>query len=68
MFLKDCDYSCLLVMDREIGEMKYLYFKDIIEYFKFGDILVFNDMWVMLVRFFGLKEEIGVKVEMLMLI
>lgn len=65
--LKDRDHSRLLVMDRETGEMKHLHFKDIIEYFRPGDTLVLNDTRVMPARLFGLKEETGAKVEMLML-
>ncbi len=48
--------------------MKHLHFKDIIEYFRPGDTLVLNDTRVMPARLFGLKEETGAKVEMLMLI
>lgn len=58
----------MLVFSKDIGELIYLYFRDVIYYFEFGDILVFNDICVMFVRLFGLKEEIGVKVEMLMFI
>lgn len=65
--LKDRDHSRLLVMDRETGEMKHLHFKYIIEYFRPGDTLVLNDTRVMPARLFGLKEETGAKVEMLML-
>lgn len=65
--LKDRDQSRLLVMDKETGEMKHLHFKDIIEYFSSGDTLVLNDTRVMPARLFGLKEETGAKVEMLML-
>ncbi|USC69317.1 tRNA preQ1(34) S-adenosylmethionine ribosyltransferase-isomerase QueA [Staphylococcus aureus] len=65
--LKDRDHSRLLVMDRETGEMKHLHFKDIIEYFRPGDTLVLNDTRVMPARLFGLKEETGAKVEILML-
>lgn len=65
--LKDRDQSRLLVMNRQSGDMSHLHFKDIIDYFKPGDTLVLNDTRVMPARLFGLKEETGAKVEMLML-
>ena len=37
------------------------------DYFEPGDTLVLNDTRVMPARLFGLKEETGAKVEMLML-
>src|SRR5699024_793584 len=42
-------------------------FKDVIDYLESGDTLVLNDTRVMPARLFGLKEETGAKVEMLML-
>ena len=43
------------------------HFKNIIDYLEAGDTLVLNDTKVMPARLFGLKEETGAKVEMLML-
>lgn len=65
--LKDRDHSRLLVLGRESGEMEHKHFTDIIDYFEAGDTLVLNDTRVMPARLFGLKEETGAKVEMLML-
>ncbi|EHJ08292.1 tRNA preQ1(34) S-adenosylmethionine ribosyltransferase-isomerase QueA [Staphylococcus simiae] len=65
--LKDRDHSRLLVMDRHSGELTHSHFKDVIDYFNPGDTLVLNDTRVMPARLFGLKEETGAKVEMLML-
>ncbi|MDE4961522.1 S-adenosylmethionine:tRNA ribosyltransferase-isomerase, partial [Francisella tularensis subsp. holarctica] len=45
----------------------HLHFKDVIDYLNPGDTLVLNDTRVMPARLFGLKEETGAKVEMLML-
>src|SRR5699024_11806298 len=42
-------------------------FKDVIDYLEKGDTLVLNDTRVMPARLFGLKEDTGAKVEMLML-
>ena len=47
--------------------MTHLHFKDVIDYLNPGDTLVLNDTRVMPARLFGLKEETGAKVEMLML-
>ncbi|MBI5972673.1 tRNA preQ1(34) S-adenosylmethionine ribosyltransferase-isomerase QueA [Staphylococcus caledonicus] len=65
--LKDRDHSRLLVLGRQSGEIDHKHFTDIIDYFNPGDTLVLNDTRVMPARLFGLKEETGAKVEMLML-
>ena len=65
--LKDRDHSRLLVLGRESGEMEHKHFTDVIDYLEAGDTLVLNDTRVMPARLFGLKEETGAKVEMLML-
>lgn len=65
--LKDRDQSRLLVLGRNSGNIEHKHFKDVINYLETGDTLVLNDTRVMPVRLFGLKEETGAKVEMLML-
>ncbi|MGW9857335.1 S-adenosylmethionine:tRNA ribosyltransferase-isomerase [Staphylococcus hominis] len=65
--LKNRDQSRLLVLGRETGKIEHKHFTDVIDYFKPGDTLVLNDTRVMPARLFGLKEETGAKVEMLML-
>ena len=65
--LKHRDQSRLLVMGRESGKTTHQHFADVIDYFKEGDTLVLNDTRVMPARLFGIKEETGAKVEMLML-
>ncbi|MGA4513510.1 tRNA preQ1(34) S-adenosylmethionine ribosyltransferase-isomerase QueA [Staphylococcus caledonicus] len=65
--LKYRDHSRLLVLGRQSGEIDHKHFTDIIDYFNPGDTLVLNDTRVMPARLFGLKEETGAKVEMLML-
>ncbi|WP_301401034.1 tRNA preQ1(34) S-adenosylmethionine ribosyltransferase-isomerase QueA [Staphylococcus haemolyticus] len=65
--LKDRDQSRLLVLGRNSGNIKHKHFKDVINYLETGDTLVLNDTRVMPARLFGLKEETGAKVEMLML-
>lgn len=65
--LKDRDQSRLLVLGRHSGNIEHKHFKDVIDYLETGDTLVLNDTRVMPARLFGLKEETGAKVEMLML-
>ena len=65
--LKNRDQSRLLVLSKDTGELTHLHFRDVIYYFEPGDTLVLNDTRVMPARLFGLKEETGAKVEMLML-
>lgn len=65
--LKTRDESRLLVLGRKTGNIVHKHFKNIIDYLEAGDTLVLNDTKVMPARLFGLKEETGAKVEMLML-
>ena len=41
--LKNRDQSRLLVLNKETGDMKHQYFKDVINYLNPGDTLVLND-------------------------
>ncbi|MGD6886110.1 tRNA preQ1(34) S-adenosylmethionine ribosyltransferase-isomerase QueA [Staphylococcus shinii] len=65
--LKNRDESRLLILGRQSGNIEHQHFKDVIDYLESGDTLVLNDTRVMPARLFGLKEETGAKVEMLML-
>lgn len=65
--LKNRDESRLLVLGRKTGDIEHKYFKNVTDYLQAGDTLVLNDTRVMPARLFGLKEETGAKVEMLML-
>ena len=65
--LKNRDQSRLLVLGRKTENIAHKHFTDIMDYFEPGDTLVLNDTRVMPARLFGLKEETGAKVEMLML-
>ncbi|PTH36200.1 tRNA preQ1(34) S-adenosylmethionine ribosyltransferase-isomerase QueA [Staphylococcus arlettae] len=61
------DQSRLLVLGKNNGDIEHHHFKDIIDYLNPGDTLVLNDTRVMPARLFGIKEQTGAKVEMLML-
>lgn len=65
--LLDRQSSRLLKCDKRTGQLEDLTFKDVVKQLSPGDCLVLNDTKVMPARLFGLKEETGAKVEMLML-
>lgn len=65
--LKNREESRLMVLDKETGETTHEVFKNITSYLKKGDCLVLNDTKVLPARLFGLKEDTGAKVEMLLL-
>lgn len=65
--LEKRDESKLLILDKITGEIKHEFFKNIINYFNEGDVLVLNDTKVMPARIFGLKQDTNAKVELLLL-
>lgn len=65
--LKNREESRLMVLDKKTGETKHEVFKNITRYFKKGDCLVLNNTKVLPARLFGIKEDTGAKVEMLLL-
>src|SRR5690625_5059357 len=60
-------HSRLLAMNKQTGELADKHFYNITDYFKTGDVLVLNDTKVLPARLFGIKEETGAKIEMLLL-
>ncbi len=65
--LEDRSASRLLVLDKRTGEICHRVFRDIISYLRPGDCLVINDTKVIPARLFGVKEETGAKIEVLLL-
>ena len=65
--LKDRSSSRLLVLDRDTGEVQHRVFRDIVEYLRPGDCLVINDTKVIPARLFGIKNDTGAKIEILLL-
>lgn len=61
------DESRLMVLNREKGTIEHRLFKDIIEYFDEGDVLVMNDTKVFPARLYGNKEKTGAKIEVFLL-
>ncbi|KKB72602.1 MULTISPECIES: tRNA preQ1(34) S-adenosylmethionine ribosyltransferase-isomerase QueA [Bacillus] len=65
--LKERDASRLMVLDKKTGDITHSTFKHIIDFLNPGDLLVLNDTRVLPARLFGIKEETGAKVEVLLL-
>ncbi|AIF43319.1 tRNA preQ1(34) S-adenosylmethionine ribosyltransferase-isomerase QueA [Virgibacillus sp. SK37] len=65
--LKERTASRLLVLDRQTKEVDHKHFTDIKDYLKKGDCLVLNDTKVLPARLYGIKEDTGAKVEILLL-
>ena len=64
---KNRDESRLMIVHRDSGEIEHKIFKDIVEYFDHGDVLVVNDTKVFSARLFGNKEKTGAKIEVFLL-
>ena len=61
------DESRLMVLHRDSGEIEHKVFKDIVEYFDDGDVMVSNDTMVFPARLYGNKEKTGAKIEVFLL-
>ena len=58
--------SRMLVMNRRTGECEIRRFSDITDYLSPGDAMVVNNTKVMNARFYGIKENGGAKIELLL--
>lgn len=65
--LKDRSASRLMVLNRQTKEIDHKHFADITSYLKKGDCLVLNDTRVLPARLYGIKEDTGAKLEILLL-
>lgn len=65
--LEERSSSRLMILNRLTGEYKHERFKNILNYLNPGDCLVLNDTRVLPARLFGMKEDTGAKVEVLLL-
>jgi len=61
------DEARLMVVDRKSGTITHRVFKDIIEYFEDGDVMVLNNTKVFPARLYGNKEKTGAKIEVFLL-
>ena len=61
------DASRLMVLHRATGQLEHRTFRDIVDYVRPGDVLVFNDTRVMPARLVGQRRPQGGRVEVLLL-
>ncbi len=61
------DECRLMVVDTRNGEISHHIFKDIINYFDDGDVMVFNNTKVFPARLYGNKEKTGARIEVFLL-
>ncbi len=65
--LPDRSASRLLVMGRESGDIEHRHFTDLTSYLRKGDCLVLNDSRVIPARLYGVRQDTGGAVEVLLL-
>ena len=61
------DDARLMVIDRKTGKIEHKIFKDLIDYFDEGDIMLYNNTKVFPARLYGRKEKTGAKIEVFLL-
>jgi S-adenosylmethionine:tRNA ribosyltransferase-isomerase len=61
------DESRLMVLNRKEQTIEHKTFKDVINYFDEGDLMVMNDTKVFPARLFGEKEKTGARIEVFLL-
>ena len=61
------DSSRLLVMHRDTGGLEHRAFRDILEFLRAGDVMVFNQSRVIPARLYGRRADTGSEVEFLLL-
>jgi S-adenosylmethionine:tRNA ribosyltransferase-isomerase len=57
----------MMVVHRNSGQIEHRVFKDILEFFNEGDVMVFNDTRVFPARLYGNKEKTGARIEVFLL-
>lgn len=61
------DESKLMVLDRKAGTITHRMFKDVLEYFDEGDVMIMNNTRVFPARLYGNKEKTGARIEVFLL-
>lgn len=61
------DESRMMVVHKDSGKIEHKVFKDILDYFKDGDVFVINNTKVFPARLYGTKEKTGAKIEVFLL-
>lgn len=65
--LQERDNSRLLVLNKETGDIEHKEFTDLPGFLKAGDVLVINNTRVIPARLFGVKDQTGAKIEVVLL-
>ena len=65
--LQNRSESKLMILDKNNGNITHEKFFNVINYLNSGDVLVLNDTKVLPARIFGIKEDTGAKIELLLL-
>mgnify|MGYP001286825178 FL=1 len=61
------DESRLMVVNKKTGKIEHKQFKNLLEYFNEGDVMIFNDTKVFPARMYGNKEKTGARIEVFLL-
>jgi S-adenosylmethionine:tRNA ribosyltransferase-isomerase len=61
------DESRLMVIHRDTGKIEHKLFKDVLDYFSEGDVMIMNNTRVFPARMYGNKEKTGAKIEVFLL-
>lgn len=61
------DECRLMVVDAKTGKIEHHIFKDVLNYFDEGDVMIFNDTKVFPARLYGNKEKTGACIEVFLL-
>lgn len=64
---KNRDESKMMVVNRKTGKFEHKKFRDLINYFGDGDVMVVNNTKVFPARLYGNKEKTGAKIEVFLL-
>ncbi len=64
---KEREEARLMVVDRKTGKIQHKKFKDILNYFGEGDLMIMNNTKVFPARLYGNKEKTGAKIEVFLL-
>ncbi len=65
--MENRDESRLMVLDRESRNIEHRIFKDVLDFFRDKDVMVFNNTKVFPARLFGNKEKTGAEIEVFLL-
>ncbi len=61
------DEARMMVVKRKSGEIEHKLFKDIVDYFDDGDVMILNNTRVFPARLYGNKEKTGARIEVFLL-